>query len=104
MAATRLEVLVLGPLELRLDGVVVPLAGIRQRGLLAVLAIRANERVSTDRIADELWSESPPPTAQASLRVSVSKLRALLGDERDVLETVPGGYRLALAAEQLDAA
>jgi DNA-binding SARP family transcriptional activator/streptogramin lyase len=102
MAAARLEVRVLGPLELRLDGVVRALAGTRQRALLALLAVHANEQVSSDRLADELWSESPPPTAQASLRVAISKLRHTLDDERGALETVPGGYRLALTQRQLD--
>jgi DNA-binding SARP family transcriptional activator/DNA-binding beta-propeller fold protein YncE len=103
MAVPRLEVCVLGPLELRLDGVARPLTGTRQRALLALLALHANEAVSSDRIADELWGERPPPAARASLRMGIAKLRALLGDEhRGLLATVPGGYRLDRA--QLDSA
>ena len=65
---------------------------------------RTSPSRATDSI-DELWSESPPPAAQASLRVAISKLRQLLGEEhRHVLETVPGGYRLALDEQQLDSA
>jgi DNA-binding SARP family transcriptional activator/DNA-binding beta-propeller fold protein YncE len=104
MAAARLEVCVLGPLELRLDGAVLPLAGVRQRALLALLAIHANTPVSSYQLADELWSESPPLTAQASLRVAISKLRRVLGDAQRALETVPGGYRLALSERELDRA
>ena len=97
MAAARLDFRVLGPLEVRIDGAERPLVGTRQRALLALLLVHANEPVSSDRLVDELWSESPPPTAQASLRVAISKLRRLLGEEhRHVLETVTGGYRLAL--------
>jgi DNA-binding SARP family transcriptional activator/DNA-binding beta-propeller fold protein YncE len=105
MARARLEVCLLGPLELRLDGVAQPLTGTRQRALLALLALRANEPVSSGRLADELWGERPPPAAQASLRMGIAKLRALLGEEhRGLLATVPGGYRLSLERAQLDSA
>src|SRR5262245_999326 len=105
MAATRLEARLLGPLELRLGGVPRPPSGARQRALLALLLVHANETMSSDRLADALWDGSPPPTAQASLRVAISKLRRLLGEEhRHLLETAPDGYRLTIDPQQLDSA
>src|SRR5215831_5190548 len=101
--AGRLEFRVLGPLEMEVDGTPVALTGERQRSLLALLLLRVNEFVSSERVLDELWNEDPPPSAQASLRVAVSKLRGLLGDDhRRALETLPGGYRLRLDPMQVD--
>ena len=49
-----LEFRLLGPLEARLDDRLIALGGARQRGLLALLLLRANEVVSSDRLLDEL--------------------------------------------------
>ena len=66
---------ILGPLEV-LDGDrAVALGGLRQRALLALLLLRANEVVSTDRLIAELWGESPPPTARQTVQVYISQLR-----------------------------
>ena len=37
-----------------------PLGGAKQRALLALLLLRANELVPTERLVDELWGERPP--------------------------------------------
>src|SRR2546422_1001730 len=58
-----LEFRILGPLEVVRDGQLAPLAGKKQRALLAALIVRANEVVSTDRLIDDVWGENPPRTA-----------------------------------------
>ncbi len=55
-----MEFRILGPLEVSVDGRPVSLRGPRQRALLAVLAPHAGETVSTNRLIDVLWSDSPP--------------------------------------------
>lgn len=76
----------------------------KQRALLALLVLHANEVVSRDRIIDELWGERPPATVEAALNVYVSKLRKLLGGGPDgVLHTQHPGYVLRLDPGQLDA-
>ncbi|MGH2822654.1 MAG: winged helix-turn-helix domain-containing protein [Solirubrobacterales bacterium] len=35
----------------------------KQRALLALLLLNANEVLSRDRLIDELWGEQPPATA-----------------------------------------
>ena len=73
-----MEYRVLGPLEV-LDGErSLPLAGAKQRALLALLLLHANQMLSRDRLIDELWGEEPPETAVQSLHVYVSRLRKLL--------------------------
>jgi DNA-binding SARP family transcriptional activator len=43
-----IEFRLLGPLEARLENRPLPLGGVRQRGLLALLLLRASEVVSRD--------------------------------------------------------
>ena len=62
-----LEFRLLGPLEARLENRTLSLGGVRQRGLLALLLLRANEVVSRDRLIDELWRDHAPATAANAL-------------------------------------
>jgi DNA-binding SARP family transcriptional activator len=99
---------VLGPLEVLDDGRPLALGGAKQKALLAVLLLNANEVVSSDRLIDELWGAEPPRTAAKSLQTMVSQLRKLLEPERAsgeagrVLVTRPPGYALEIDPEQLD--
>ena len=93
---------VLGPLEVRHDGRSLALGGHKQRSLLAILLLRANEAVSDDVLADGLWGEHPPKTAGTALQVHVSALRKLLSAER--LERRAPGYLLHVEPEELDLA
>jgi len=95
------QVRILGPLEVWDDGRVVELGAGRQRALLALLALNAREIVATDRLIDELWGSSPPPTAAKALQNLVSQLRRSLG--ADSIGTTPPGYSLRLDADDLDA-
>jgi DNA-binding SARP family transcriptional activator len=97
-----IEFRILGPLEAVGDEGPIPLAGRRQRALLGLLLLRANEVVATERLVDALYGEQPPPTATTSLQNAVSRLRKLLGP--DLLVTRPPGYVLKIDREQLDLA
>jgi DNA-binding SARP family transcriptional activator len=98
-----MEFRILGPLEIRSEsGLKRDLAG-KQRALLAVLLLHADEAVSTDRLIDALWGEQPPDTASKALQVYMSRLRKLLEPEgKDILVTQPPGYALHLGAHELD--
>ena len=61
----------------------VPLGGAKQRALLAILLLHANEVVSADRLVDELWAGQPPESAVAALQVRISQLRKALGPTGD---------------------
>jgi YVTN family beta-propeller protein len=95
-----MEYRVLGPLEVRDDGRSLPLAGAKQRALLALLLVNANRVISRDRLIDELWGGEPPETAVQSLQVYVSRLRKVLPAE--TLLTRPPGYLLELEPSELD--
>ena len=98
-----MEYRILGPLE-ALDGRgPVALGTVKERLVLAVLLLHANEVVSRDRLIAELWGERPPATAKKAVNVYISQLRkALAHDGADPIETTAGGYRLSIAADQLD--
>ena len=96
-----IELGILGPLEARLDGDVVQVRAAKERALLALLVLRANEVVSRDRLIEALWGESRPETAGHALEVYVSNLRRALG--REAVATRAGGYALVVGAEAVDA-
>ncbi len=89
--ANGLEYGLLGPLEVRRDGVPLRLGGSRQRGLLAYLLLHANRSVRMEDLYAALWRE-PPPSCRKIVQISISQLRRLLGD--DQLVTEAHGYRL----------
>ena len=100
-AVAASEFRILGPVEVVRDGQELRLGGRRQRALLALLLLEPGRRVSVDRLIDELWPGTPPPGAERTLRVYVSRLRATLGDEP--LLARPPGYVLKIPADRLDA-
>jgi DNA-binding SARP family transcriptional activator len=94
------EFRILGPLEVCDDGQSLPVGSGRQRALLAVLLLNARQVVSTDRLIDALWGESPPASAPNSVHIYVSQLRKVLGEGS--LVTRGHGYALMLEPEQFD--
>jgi DNA-binding SARP family transcriptional activator len=99
------EYRILGPLEVLEEGRPLELGRLKERAVLAVLLLHANEFVSRERLIDELWGAAPPPTARKAVNVYISKLRKTLtrnGD--DPIATAEGGYRLRVNGESLDAA
>lgn len=96
---------VLGTLEVLRDGEIIPLDSTKQRALLAVLLINANRVVSTDRLIEYLWHDSPPEAGVKTLRFHVSKLRDALDPDRTgmPLVTKSPGYSLEVAEVSVDA-
>ena len=96
----RMRFGLLGPLLVD-DGGVRPVAGVRQRRLLAALLVRANRVVSLDALAEIVW-DGVPPAAPAALRTQVMRLRRALGSAADRVVTRDPGYVMTLDAEELD--
>jgi YVTN family beta-propeller protein len=99
---------ILGPLEAIEEGEVVALGGSKQRALLAILLLHANETLSTDRLIDELWGERPPTGAGKTVQVRISRLRKALAvggngsAGNSLLVTRERGYELRLDPDCLD--
>jgi YVTN family beta-propeller protein len=96
------EFKLLGPIEVRIGGAVVPVDGAKQRALLALLLLHANEVVSRDRLIDELWGEVRTPGAGHRLETQVSRLRKTL-ELNGQLVGGRGGYALAVDPMRIDA-
>ena len=98
-----LQFRVLGPVELAQDGEPAVLGGPKQRALLAMLLLDANEPVARDRLIDGLWGERLPPRVEHALDAQVSALRrtlAGLGGAR-LMRRAPG-YALEVEPGALD--
>lgn len=95
------QVRLLGPVDVMVDGSVRQLAGLRRKAVLAVLGLHPGESVSSDRIVDIVWGEQPPATVVNALQNIVSYLRGALGGRARIAGRA-GGYTLALPAEAVD--
>jgi YVTN family beta-propeller protein len=100
-----MEFRILGPLEVWVDGAPAALGGPKQRALLAMLLLRANEVVSRDALIDGLWGELPPVSAGHTLEAYVHRLRKVLRNGaagEQVLVTRAPGYLLCVGPDELD--
>lgn len=94
---------VLGSLSIRLEdrSVVIPAA--KQRAVLAILLMNANQIVPVDKMADMLWDGLPPRTARVTIRGYIRRLRHLLGPAAGArIVTHDPGYVAEFRNEELD--
>ncbi|SEN18157.1 AfsR/SARP family transcriptional regulator [Actinacidiphila rubida] len=106
-----MEFAILGPLRVyEQDRIYAPTAP-KQRQLLALLLLNANQVVSTSTCIEELWEDNPPNTALSTLQSYILQLRRMLKQvprigslqaARHVLETRGGGYLLSVGTHELD--
>ncbi|QKW10541.1 AfsR/SARP family transcriptional regulator [Streptomyces sp. NA04227] len=109
-----MDIEVLGPLSVRENGVSVVPTAPKPRQVLALLALSADQVVPVAALVEELWEAKPPRSARTTLQTYVMHLRELIAlalargeDQRcttpkDVLATVPGGYRLQTRGGTVD--
>ena len=90
----KVHVRLLGSIEVvGPNGELIASGRLKQRIVLACLAVDSGRIVSTDSLIDALWDELPPRSALATLQGLVHGLRQTLG--HDVIQSVAPGYRLA---------
>jgi DNA-binding SARP family transcriptional activator len=102
----RLDLRLLGPLDLVADGRSLDIGGPRVRIVLAMLALNANRVTPTDHLVDAIWDADPPSTARAQIHMCISLLRKLFdaAGQGAVIRTRPPGYLLEIADDDLDSA
>lgn len=108
----RVEIKVLGPLEVSVAGVsIVPTAS-KPTQLLAMLALNAGHVVTQAALTDEIWDYQPPRSGVPTLHTYILKLRRKLQDalasegnvsSKDILITRRSGYLLNLEPSDVDA-
>ncbi|MEU0188382.1 BTAD domain-containing putative transcriptional regulator [Streptomyces afghaniensis] len=100
-----MEFRVLGAVEARVGAHPVALGHAKQRCVLAVLLCEAGRVVSTERLIDRVWGESPPGSVRNILSGYVGRLRTALRatDALGVrLTRGSGGYLLDADPESVD--
>ena len=103
---SKVDLRILGPLRVSMDGVPVGVPAAKQRALLAALILNAGKTLMVDKLADVLWDERPPHNARGAIHAYVMRLRrALNGRGIDqLILTMPGGYLLDVDEEATDVA
>lgn len=100
---------ILGPFEVCDGDQHIPIGPPKQRAVLAVLLVHANQVVAVDRLIDLLWGEEPPARAGGALQAYMHNLRRVLEPARPrrsppvVLVTQAPGYVLRVGPDELDA-
>jgi DNA-binding SARP family transcriptional activator len=102
---------VLGPLVVRYRGADVTPKAPKRRAVLTALLLEANRTVSTSVLCRELWGDTPPRSAGATLQTYIFALRTSLREamglssadvSQELLLTSVGGYSMRLEPGQLD--
>ncbi|MFF0576425.1 AfsR/SARP family transcriptional regulator [Streptosporangium saharense] len=98
-----MEIRILGPVGIWRGEQAIAVVGPKQRTLLALLVLRANQVVSHDRLVSALWGTKIPPTGRRLLHNHLWSVRRLLSDGEALVGT-PTGYTLRLppGASDLD--
>lgn len=100
MGRARLEVALLGPVEVHRDGVTIPVPPGRPTVILAALATRPGTVVPVDALAGWLWPDDEPVHPRAAIQTHVARLRAALGE--GFVQAAGDGYRLDLPPDAVD--
>ena len=96
-----MQVRLLGPVDVVVDGEPRLVAGLRRKAVLAVLALNHGDIVSADRLAEAVWADGPPPALLNTLQKHVSQLRKVLGNGAAIVARPPG-YALDPSAADTD--
>ncbi|MEU1811816.1 AfsR/SARP family transcriptional regulator [Micromonospora aurantiaca (nom. illeg.)] len=112
----HVQINLLGPLSVSIDGNNATPTAPKTRRVLALLAVHANRVVPNQLLIEELWEDQPPPSVTTTLQTYVYQLRKHLQGgfassagpapsgyaPKEVLRTYAGGYMLCLRPETLD--
>ncbi|MFG1644983.1 BTAD domain-containing putative transcriptional regulator [Amycolatopsis sp. NPDC049252] len=98
-----MRVRLLGPVDAVIDGVPVPVSGLRRRAVLAILALHGEKIVGTKQLIEAVWGDKAGGVSTNTLQSHMSALRRLLGDRNAIVARAPG-YLLDLGLGATDVA
>lgn len=104
--AAQLSFSMLGALEVRIGDQRVVIGSPRQRAVLSMLLLSADQVVSIDSMLDAVWNGRPPATGRTQIAICVAALRKAFrtaGHAEEVIITNAPGYLLRSAGHQIDA-
>ena len=101
---SEIEFRLLGPLDVRLSGVGVPINGARPQTILAMLLLEAGQVVPLSRLIDAIWEDNPPATARTQVQICVSELRRTFDrhGSPQLIVTRPPGYLIQVPPATVD--
>ena len=88
-----MRIRLLGPVDAVIDGVPVPISGLRRRAVLAALALHGEGIAGTGWLIEAVWGAEAGGVSANTLQSHMSALRRLLGD-RTAIVARPPGYQL----------
>ncbi len=103
-----IDLCLLGPLRVLVDGRAVSIGGPRQMAVLARLMLTPGQAVSMDQLVDSVWANESPSQPHTAIRSYVSNLRRAIEPTRrrratdSCLVSSPPGYRLAIDQNAVD--
>lgn len=107
--SVHVEIGLLGPVTLMVDGRNVSAGRPLQRAVLTALAIRCPNVCPRTELITMLWGDRPPASAAGNVQTYIANLRRALEPDRPrnrpstVLTTAASGYQLRLAPDVVDA-
>ncbi|UCM86949.1 AfsR/SARP family transcriptional regulator [Streptomyces marincola] len=101
-----MEFRILGGIDIAAEDGVRRLGSVKERIVLAVLALDVGRTVGTDTLIDRLWEEDVPAAPRENLRIHISRLRRRMGKpggtHGSVVVQRDHGYVLDVAPERVD--
>jgi DNA-binding SARP family transcriptional activator/tetratricopeptide (TPR) repeat protein len=100
----RVEFRLLGSLEVAVNNETFDFGSARQRIILAMLLLQANQVVPLAQLVDAVWDEKPPATAESQVQTCISALRQRIekyGSQR-LIVTRSIGYAIMVPDDGLD--
>ena len=98
---------VLGPVSIDDGTQTVILPSAKPVSLLAAMLLRPNRVVPVDYVRNAVWGQNAADTTKATLQAYILRLRKIFrkfGADDDIIQIVPGGYRLPVTPATLDLA
>ncbi|MEU7002266.1 BTAD domain-containing putative transcriptional regulator [Nonomuraea sp. NPDC046570] len=80
----------------------IPVGGPRVRAVLALLLLAPRRLVTTERLINGIYGDTPPNRADNAIHSQIARLRRMLGDD-PLIHSRPGGYLLATDPDDIDA-
>lgn len=103
-----IELCLLGPLNVVVDGEQVSVGGPRQMAVLARLMLTPDQVVTMDQLVDSVWDGDEPSQPHVAVRSYISNLRRAIEPNRrrrasdSCLASSPPGYRLTIDPAAVD--